>query len=51
MKDKMRENILRQAVVELNYTFPETLKLSGVLFYKGEHITQKEFKKLAREMK
>jgi hypothetical protein len=55
IKDKImtmsREYILRLCVLDCNYKFPEELKASGVMFYLGERITQKEFKKLAREMK
>lgn len=48
---KNRELVLRRAVLDCNYKFPENLKSSGVMFYEGENITQAEFKKLAKEMK
>ena len=41
----------RNAVIWFDYKFPQDCKQSGIIYFNGERITQKEFKKLAKEMK
>lgn len=50
-EDKMhRMSMIREAVIHHKYKWPEQLT-SGVMFYRGERITIKEFNQAKKELK